>query len=361
MMSVRIRKWTRTRFALRPAGLAVLALAAVLTNRGHAPAQTTVIGAHPKQVFPAHIPRPIVIDLGFYLIDFARVNGREESFDLQGYLTASWTDPAMARTPGGPTGERRFPPETLWACNYEFANAAEPVKIQNEAALVVEGNGRIHQRLRFGGKFSWPMNLRRFPFDHQTLTVLIEPFERQTQDVKFVVDHKHLGRLPGAFLTDWEIRDVSAHTVDINYPSLDRTNSRVVVEIHIVRQSTFYLWRVLMPLTLLVVTAWVVYLFDPTNLQPLISTTIAILLNVILFNFSIDFALPKVPYLTLIDSYAVTCFFFMVANMYLVTWIHLTCRRHGAEAAQALQAKILRRIPLAFLLAIVSEFLYFLE
>ncbi len=107
-------------------------------------------------------------------------------------------------------------------------------------------------------------------------------------------------------------------------------------------------------------TSWVVYRFDPTNLQPLISTTVAILLNVILFNFSIDYALPKVAYLTFIDSYAVTCFFCWIANMFLVTAIHLTCTRHGAEAARALQARVLRRLPPVFAATLVVEAIYFL-
>lgn len=358
--------WPSAREAVTPSGgcrpwlLAAVAVVAMLPFDGAAVAQMSTIGAHSKQPFPTGLPRPLVINIGFYLIDFARVNGREESFDLQGYLTASWVDPGMARPAGEPGGERRFAPESLWSPNYEFTNAAEQVKIQNEAALVVADDGRITQRFRFVGKFSWPMDLRRFPFDTQMLTVLVEPFERETSDLHFVVNDEQVGRLTSAFLTDWTIEDVDAKVVEVKYPSFRRVSSRLVVGIRIRRQFTFYLWRVLLPLTLLVVTSWVVYRFDPTNLQPLISTTIAILLNVILFNFSVDFALPKVSYLTFIDSYAVTCFFFMLAAMYLVTMVHATCNRRGPEAARALQAKILRRIPLAFLCATVAQVFYFL-
>lgn len=339
-----------------------------------ASAQTTVIGAHPRQAFPDHIPRPIKIDIGFYLVDFARINGREETFDMQGYLTASWVDPALARKPGEPRGERRIPPDRLWTPNYEFINAAEQVKVQNEAALVVNDVGRVTQRFRFVGKFSWPMNLRRFPFDRQVLNVLIEPFEREQSDVVFQVDREHVGRLRSAFLSDWSIPDetvsswkgvdvpkgVDAHVESAYYKAFNRTNSRLVVEIHIVRKSMFYAWRVLLPLALLVFTSWLVFRFDPTNLQPLISTTVAILLNVILFNFTIDFALPKVSYPTFIDTFAVTSFFFMLLSMHLVTWVHITCLRKGVDTAQALQKKILRYLPLAYPATVALEFAYFL-
>ena len=98
----------------------------------------------------------------------------------------------------------------------------------------------------------------------------------------------------------------------------------------------------------------------PTNLQPLISTTVAILLNVILFNFSIDFALPKVAYLTFIDSYAVTCFFCKIANMFLVTRMHIVCTRRGDEAARALRARVLRWLPPVFATTLAAEAVYFL-
>ena len=72
--------------------------------------------------------------------------------------------------------------------------------------------------------------------------------------------------MTSAFLTDWTIRDVAAKVEEATYPAFSRTNSRLVAEIRIARESTFYLWRVLLPLTLLVATSWVVYTFDrPTS------------------------------------------------------------------------------------------------
>jgi len=340
--------------------VAVSLVALGLSGGSEVQGQMTV-GMHPIQPFPAHIPRPIKVDIGFYLIDFARINGREETFDLQGYLNASWVDPSLALKPGEHSqDERRFPTDALWTPNYEFTNAAEQVKIQNEAALIVDDDGRIHQRFRFTGKFAWPMDLRRFPFDSQDLTILIEPFERQNTDLQFVVNQPHIGRLATAFVADWRIHEVSAKVIDAAYPSFGRTAARLVVEIAISRQATFYFWRVLIPMTLLVMMSWVVYLFEPTNLQPLISTTVAILMNVILFNFSIDFALPKVSYLTFIDAYAVTCLVFMLANMLCVTAIHLACLNKGADAAQVIQRRALSMLPLAFLASILSEAWFFL-
>ena len=344
------------------AGWVAAAVVAFGALGGAEAAGQMTIGVHPTKPFPAHLPRPIKIDIGFYLIDFARISGREETFDIQGYLTASYTDPSLALPDGERGGgeERRFPTDAIWTPNFEFGNAVEQVKVQNEAALVVDDHGRVKQRFRFVGKFTSPMDLRRFPFDSQTLTVYVEPFERQTKDVQFVVNREHVGRPASVFVTDWVVHDVAAKVVDVEYPAFGRTASRLVFEIPVSRKSTFYLWRVLLPITLLVATSWVIYWFEPSNLQPLISTTVAILLNVILFNFTIDFALPKVAYLTFVDSYALTCLCFLLANMVAVTAVHVTFLRLGPEAARGLQSKALRSLPLAFLAATSAEAWYFL-
>jgi hypothetical protein len=341
-------------------GLAAAAILLAAALGGQTARAQMTIGAHPRQPFPTTVAKPLLIEMGVYLVDFARISGREETFDLEGYLTASWLDPALALPPDQKQGERRFQPETLWTPNYEFVNASEPVRVQNEAALIVNDEGRITQRLRFVGKFDSPMDLRRFPFDAQVLKVFIEPFERVVKDLRFTVDRKNVGRLGTAFLTDWSIRDVNAQVTEVNHPLFNRVNSRLSFEITIQRKSTFYLWRVLLPMSLLVLTSWVVFWFDPSNLQPLISTTVAILLNIILFSFTIDFALPKVAYLTLIDTFAVTCLFFMLAVMHLVAATHVVFIRKGMEPARAIQRKAIRILPLAFLGLAILEGLYFL-
>ena len=38
----------------------------------------------------------IKVSIGLYLVDFARINLREESFDMAGYLDTAWTDPTIA-------------------------------------------------------------------------------------------------------------------------------------------------------------------------------------------------------------------------------------------------------------------------
>ncbi len=133
-----------------------------------------------KVRFPQDVKLPLEVSVGIVLVDFARINAREESFDIHGYLNLSWRVPSLAGK-----GQRRMFRDELWAPSIDFVNATEPVQLQNEAAFHVSDDGLVEERVRFGGRFASPLNLRRFPLDEQHLEVHIEPFERTIDEVVF--------------------------------------------------------------------------------------------------------------------------------------------------------------------------------
>jgi hypothetical protein len=127
---------------------------------------------------------------------------------------------------------------------------------------------------------------------------------------------------------------------------------RLLFEVSIRRRATFYVWRVLLPMTLLVIASWTVFWFEPTNLQPQISTGLAILLSLVTFTYAIDFSLPKVAYLTFIDRYTLTAFAFVLAAIFAVSAIHVILKAKGESTALRLQARARLVFPLAFFAAV---------
>jgi hypothetical protein len=113
--------------------------------------------------------------------------------------------------------------------------------------------------------------------------------------------------------------------------------------------SALLVWRVLVTMTLLVVASWTVFWFEPTKLQPQISTALAILLSFVTFNYAIDFSLPKVTYLTFIDRYTLTSFAFVPSVTFLVATIHVLLKAIGEERAMRLQTKARWAFPPAYL------------
>ena len=303
--------------------------------------------------WPGEGGRQIEVSIGIYLIDFARINLREESFDMAGYLDVSWTDPTLTLKPGERGGKsRRFHPGQVWTPALEFVNAVEQVLAEREGDLYVDDDGRATQRVRFSHKFQSPLKLRRFPFDTQTLAVVVAPFDPFAEDIELKINQSRVGKLPGASVTDWDIGVVGARLEQA--PGEGLGDMRFLFEVTVKRRSTFYVWRVLLPMTLLVIASWIVFWFEPTNLQPQVSTGLAILLSLVTFTYAIDFSLPKVAYLTFIDRYTLTSFSFVLAAIFAVAVIHVLLRNQGEALAMRIQTRARWCFPAAYFLAVCA-------
>ena len=212
----------------------------------------------PPVRWPGEGGKKVEVKLGIVAVDFARINLREESFDMAGYLDTSWTDPSLALKPDErPAGVRRYRPGQIWAPALEFVNAVEQVAAEREGDLYVDEDGWVTQRIRFSHKFQSALHLERFPFDRQSLTIVVAPFDPTARDLILVEAPGRVRRLEEASVPDWNIVGIEARIAESK--SGDPADKRFLFDVKVRRQSTFYIWRVLVPLTLLVFASWTVF------------------------------------------------------------------------------------------------------
>ena len=156
---------------------------------------------------PSADGQPVEVAIGFYALDFARVTVREESFDVTGYLELSWRDPRLA-LPGGegpkPGSGRRVDAGRIWTPRLLFENALEPPRYHGEPVVEADEHGLVTSWAVLSGKFSAPMDLRRFPFDRQVLRVRIGAFEDESV-VRFAVKRELVIVDEEAFVSDWTV------------------------------------------------------------------------------------------------------------------------------------------------------------
>ena len=293
----------------------------------------------------------IAVGISFWIIDFARLNTREETFELEAVVELTWNDPTLVSSGQASKGrERHLKPSEAWTPTLEYLNAVDAIKLKREGDLHVSPNGDVVWRVRIDGKFSAELDLHRFPFDSQSLYVAIAAVDQggMRVDLHDVVDRS--GRSEYAFLSDWSLQDVRT-SIDATEGVLkDISHNYLLVDIRIARRSSYYIWRVLLPMAMLVIAASSVFWFDPTNLQPLISTALGILLSLVTFNFSADFALPKVERLTFIDRFALTSFAFVGIAIALITAIHWFIRKNRLDHALRIQTISRVAFPVSYLL-----------
>ena len=93
-------------------------------------------------------------------------------------------------------------------------------------------------------------------------------------------------------------------------------------EIHITmeRVSSYYLFKIILPVFLILCVAWFV-LWIPTHLiESRLTTSIVALLALIAYNFVFQDDLPKLGYLTSLDKYILLSYFFCAIPTFLTIY-----------------------------------------
>jgi hypothetical protein len=279
--------------------------------------------------------QPVVVDVAMHIMNLYDIDEVAQRFKLVCYLFAQWHDPRLVFTPRDANDRLRvMRPGTIWQPRFEFVNATVP-HASYDTALLVTPDGTVKYTERVSASLSSDFQLRHFPFDRQRLSIFVHPFVDQAHLVVFRDDDPATSitteeRLYGG-LAQWDVLGISAHT-----SMVPMTRGRRIAEIRfnilVKRRYPFYLYKVFLPLVLMVALSWTVFWVDPADLASQVQISVTTILTVIAFAFAISVNLPKMPYLTYIDAFFLTCYIFVFLTAVEVTTVHVAgrSRRHGA-------------------------------
>ena len=191
-------------------------------------------------------------------------------------------------------------------------------------------------------------NLQTFPFDTQTLKITyasskeLDKYEITNKDTSF----KNINNfVNNAKINGWDIIDYDLYNT-IEKDEREDFISKVNIEIQIQRQHGYYIYKVLIPILLILMVCWSVVWVDPKELESRLTITIVCLLSLIAYNFVIDSELPKLEYLTVMDWIILVSYFYATIpnfisiisfklykkNRRLSDKIELYSKRYGASS-----------------------------
>lgn len=247
--------------------------------------------------------RPVTVYAGFFLVNLSGVAERSETFDADLYLNFRWQDPRLAFAGSEP---RRFLEDAavshlaeMWWPGVEFVNTAAP-HITNRA-LEIEPDGTVRYLLGLTSEFRANLDLRRFPFDHQTLEVRIQSFLWGDHEMVFIVDPTRIGFNPDNTFEGLVVTRAAAEIRHSEVAGWDEAFSEFVARVDVRRQSAFYIWTVFAPVTLIFLISCTVFVVPIENFHDRVGISLAALLACIATQFAMSFNLPQISYLTVID------------------------------------------------------------
>jgi hypothetical protein len=69
------------------------------------------------------------------------------------------------------------------------------------------------------------------------------------------------------------------------------------------RRVGFYVFRIILPLILIVFMSWMVFYIDPSHLEAQVGISATSILTLIAFQFTVGVLLPRIGYLTRMDKF----------------------------------------------------------
>ena len=111
-------------------------------------------------------------------------------------------------------------------------------------------------------------------------------------------------------ITGWNIIDNRIVYDHYKSPIHENYTSTVSLELDIERKSGYYLYKVILPIIIILIVCWSSIWIAPKELESKLTIAIVCLLSLIAYNFVTDNDIPKLDYLTTIDWIILSSYFY---------------------------------------------------
>lgn len=258
----------------------------------------------PEMERPTIWGEPTEVQIVVYIIDVDEIDSADQSFAASVYFEARWRNTFLRHNGPGPIHRSLT---DVWNPRLMILGQQASWKSYPES-VEIQPDGIVSYRQRIWGRFSQPLMLRDFPFDSQGLSIHIVAAGLSEKDVKMVSLVTDAGRtssiankfsLPDFDVVSWEAAPAAYHV------GQDKENGVAGYEmkIGVVRQPTYYILKVLIPLCLIVIMSWLPRWIDPEQSGTNIGVSTSAFLTLVAYLFAITVLLPRVSYVTRIDRF----------------------------------------------------------
>ncbi len=288
---------------------------------------------------------PTRVDVFLYMIDLDEIYNESQSFDANIYIEFRWTDPRLAHNDSDKVSRHMT---EVWNPRIQILNQQ---KIWSTFPNMVEisPKGEVVHRQRLWGSFSQPLDLKNFPFDHQTFVIQLAAVGFSLDEVELVPDHTRGSIAEKLSVPDWEIT-----SWDIKGGSFVPVPGSKIPGFTFTFQGKrhigYFVVKVLIPMFLIVAMSWVVFWIDPKEGGTQISVAITTMLTLIAYRFAVGTDVPKISELTKLDAFIIGASFLVFATLIEVIVTSSYAKSGKVERAMKIDRWARWLFPISFIL-----------
>jgi len=186
----------------------------------------------------------------------------------------------------------------------EWGKLLEP--LLKEPKLLPDGSK--YQQFRVEGRFVQPFSLAEYPLDHHNLGIRIEDTTNGVDQLSYVIDEASSGvdqklEIPGWKMRGWKA-EILKHSYGTNFGEDEQPSSYSVANFELVieRPLSFFVWKQMLPLVIVVMAALVGLMVNPRSIDARLALPMGALLSAIFLQRGYAETLPDLGYLVFMDK-----------------------------------------------------------
>ena len=285
---------------------------------------------------PAMAEEPLEVGVAVKVSQVISIDQKAENFSVVATLRMRWLEPELAVE-----SKKQIPQQRVYKVEdfqniltehhltwpaHSFYNLQGRIDYQNRM-VSVDLQGNITYSARFTATFQAPdFDFKQFPFDEQNFYLLLNSFipEHLIQFTP-IIEYSGLGPTLGE--EEWILDN--AKTEITSHDALGFPASRLVLSFQGKRHLVYYIVRILIPVLIIILVSW--FTFFLKDFGKRIDLANGNLLLFIAFNFTIANDLPRLGYVTLMDTFMMATFGITGFVVLLNVWMK-RLQRHGRDS-----------------------------
>ena len=275
-------------------------------------AKTPVVTDSDQRPPPTH--QPTEVQLGMYLLDVLEIDDSDQTITIDLGVSMRWTDPRLADKAG-----QIIPLENVWSPNLQLMSNKD-IRLTKPKVVRVSQGGQAEYLQRYIGTMWHASDLSHFPFDDQSFSIqMLAPLHTE-KDLSLVEDRERTGQADGWSLSGWDYFPGRWESDPFYFGPAheDFTGAAYVFTAH--RKRGFYFWKVIVPISLVILMSGAVFWIDPSNSSSQISVAYTAILALVAYRFVIGNMVPAVSYMTRLDRFMLGASILVVCVLIEAIW-----------------------------------------
>lgn len=243
---------------------------------------------------------PVKIEMQVLLLDLMNIDSSDQTFTANVAMIARWHDPSLVGSVAEPEA---VPLNEHWHPTLQIVNQLSVSKTMDQS-LLVHPDGTILLRQRFLGEFTQPVDLRDFPLDTQLLEIRVNAVGSRTDQVQFVAAEGGItGVADKLTISDWQARGYRLDTTPFQAMSGLEPVPSFAFQVEVSRLRGYYALKIFVPLVLIVGMSYLALWVPVPTTNTRVSVSVTSMLTLIAYRFMIGGLLPKISYMTRLDTF----------------------------------------------------------